>query len=154
MQIQNDKVVSIHYTLTNDHGEVLDTSDGGEPLAFLHGAGNIIKGLEAALESKEAGDSFKVLIKPEDGYGEHRPELIQHVPLDALKGIENLQKGMRLQAQTEQGPIPVVVTEVGEDKATLDANHELAGKNLHFDVKVEAVRDATEEEISHGHVHA
>lgn len=153
MQIEDNKVVEIHYTLTNDEGETLDTSDGREPLAFLQGAGNIIKGLEAALTGKSIGDKFDVTIEPADGYGEHQKEAVQQVPIAAFEGIENLEAGLRLQAQTDRGPIPVTITAVDETTVTVDANHELAGVRLHFAVSIEAIRDASEEEVSHGHVH-
>lgn len=152
MQVQDNKVVSIHYTLKDDAGEILDTSDGREPLAYIQGSGNIIKGLEEALVDKKAGEQVEVSLEPEQGYGEYREELVQKVPQEALKEIENVHTGMQLQAQTEQGPIPVVVTEVTDSEVTVDANHALAGKNLHFDVKVEDVREATEEEVSQGKV--
>lgn len=153
MQIANNKVVQIHYTLKNDAGETLDTSDGREPLAFLQGSGGIIPGLESALEGKSTGDKLDVVVEPEDGYGVHQKEAVQQVPLSAFEGIENLKAGMQLQAETERGPVPVKVAAVEGDTVTIDANHELAGKRLHFAVSIEDVRDATEEEISHGHVH-
>ena len=153
MQIEDNKVVAIHYTLTNDEGNTLDSSEGREPLAYLQGKGNIIKGLEAALLGKQVGDKLDVVVEPEDGYGVHRPEAVQQVPVDAFAGIDNLQPGLRLQAQTENGVIPVVVTAVDEGMVTVDANHELAGVRLHFAVSVESIRDASEEEIAHGHAH-
>jgi len=153
MQIAKNTVVDIHYTLKDDAGETLDSSDGRDPLAFLQGSGNIIKGLESALEGKTAGDKLDVVIEPEDGYGVHRPEAVQQAPKSAFEGIDNLAVGLQLQAQTEGGVIPVTVTAIGADTVTVDANHTLAGVRLHFSVSVENVRAATEEEISHGHVH-
>ncbi len=153
MQIANNKVVYIHYTLKNDAGDTLDSSDGGAPLAFLHGSGGIIKGLESALEGKSSGDKLEVVVEPEEGYGASHPEAIQQVPKSAFQGIDDLAVGMRLQAETADGAVPIKVTAIEDDIVTIDANHELAGERLHFAVSVESVRDATEEEISHGHVH-
>lgn len=153
MQIANNKVVEIHYTLKNDDGETLDTSDGRDPLAYLQGSGNIIKGLESALEGKSAGDKVEVVVEPKDGYGERQDAAVQQAPMSAFEGIEGLKVGMQLQAQTERGPVPVTVAAIEGDTVTIDANHQLAGERLHFDVSVENVREATEEEIEHGHVH-
>lgn len=153
MQIANNKVVQIHYTLKNDAGETLDTSDGREPLTYLQGSGGIIPGLESALEGKSTGDKLDVVIEPKDGYGEHQEAAVQQVPMSAFAGIENLQVGMQLQAETERGPVPVKVAAIEGDTVTIDANHALAGERLHFAVSVEDIRDATEEEIDHGHVH-
>lgn len=154
MKIQENSVVSIHYTLTGDDGSVLDSSSGGEPLNYLQGAGNIIPGLENALLDKAVGDEVKVTIQPKDGYGEVLPELVQKMPTEAFTGIEKIEVGMEFQAQTESGGVQyVVVTQVEEDGVTIDGNHALAGKVLNFDVKVEGVREASEEEIAHGHVH-
>ena len=150
MQVQDNKVVSIHYTLKDDGGEVIDSSDGREPLSFLYGVGNIIQGLESALTEKQEGEKVAVTVDPEEGYGEYRDELVQSVPEDALKDIDNVEVGMRLQAQTDHGPIPVMVTDVSNGQVTVDANHVLAGKRLHFDVSIEDVREATDEEIAQG----
>jgi len=154
MKIAESCVVSIHYTLTNTEGETLDSSADGDPLAYLHGAGGLISGLEQELAGKEKGDQFKATIQPEDAYGDVNPELVQEVPLDALSGIENLAVGMQLQSQSPDGRTQVLVVEaVGEETATLNANHALAGAVLHFDVEVADVRAATEEELAHGHAH-
>jgi FKBP-type peptidyl-prolyl cis-trans isomerase SlyD len=153
MNIANNRVVSIHYTLTNDAGEVLDSSEGREPLNYLHGAGNIIPGLENALLDKVAGDELNVTVEPADGYGVRRDELIQKVPREAFQGVDQVEPGMRFQAQTQTGPVMVTVTEVSDTEVTVDGNHELAGQRLHFAVKVEDVREATAEEQEHGHVH-
>jgi FKBP-type peptidyl-prolyl cis-trans isomerase SlyD len=153
VSIEANHVVSIHYTLKGDAGEVIDSSAGGEPLAYLHGHGNLVPGLERELTGKNAGDKLQVKISPADGYGEHDPQLVQRVPRRALKGVGNVRVGMRLQAQTDHGPKPVTVTQITGDMVTLDGNHPLAGKNLNFDVEIAAVRAATEEELSHGHVH-
>ncbi len=153
MSIEANHVVSIHYTLKGDAGEVIDSSAGGEPLAYLHGHGNLVPGLERELTGKNAGDKLQVRISPADGYGEYDPQLVQRVPRRALKGVGNVRVGMRLHAQTDHGPKPVTVTQITGDMVTLDGNHPLAGKNLNFDVEIAAVRAATEEELSHGHVH-
>jgi FKBP-type peptidyl-prolyl cis-trans isomerase SlyD len=153
MQIAQDAVVSIHYTLTDDAGKTIDSSAGGEPLAYLHGNGNLIAGLERALEGKQAGDSVNVKIAPAEGYGEYDKALVQRVPRRSLKGINNIYVGMQLQAQSGQGARSVTVTQVAGDMVTIDGNHPLAGQNLNFDVKIADVRAATEEELAHGHVH-
>jgi FKBP-type peptidyl-prolyl cis-trans isomerase SlyD len=154
MKIARDSVVAIHYTLTNDDGETLDSSAGSDPLNYLHGHGGLIGGLEKELEGRSAGDSFKASIAPADGYGEHHPEMIQEVPLEALAQIENLTVGMQIQSQAPDGQVQVLIVEaIGEDTATLNANHPLAGQTLHFDVTVTDIRAATEEELAHGHAH-
>jgi FKBP-type peptidyl-prolyl cis-trans isomerase SlyD len=153
MTIAPDQVVSIHYTLKNDAGEVIDASQDGAPLAYLHGHGNLIPGLERELAGKSAGDKLQVRIVPADAYGEHDPALVQRMPRRALKGIADLRVGMRLQAQSPQGPRAVTVTQLAGDMVTLDGNHPLAGQALNFEVEVAAVRAASAEELSHGHVH-
>ncbi|HEY6823898.1 MAG TPA: peptidylprolyl isomerase [Steroidobacteraceae bacterium] len=153
MSISQDQVVSIHYTLRDDAGEVIDRSAAGEPLAYLHGHGQLIPGLERELTGRDAGDRLQVKILPAEGYGEYDPELVQRVPRRALKGIGEVRVGMRLQAQTAEGLRAVTVTQLTGDMVTLDGNHPLAGKNLHFEVEVAAVRAATEQELAHGHVH-
>jgi FKBP-type peptidyl-prolyl cis-trans isomerase SlyD len=153
MAIAQDSVVTLHYTLKDDTGEVLDSSSSGEPLAYLHGHGNLVPGLERELTGKNTGDKLSVKISPADGYGEFDKALIQRVPRRALKGIKNINVGMRLHAQTPQGPQAVTVTQVQGDMVTLDGNHPLAGKNLNFDIEITDVREATAEELEHGHVH-
>ena len=153
MAIAQDSVVTLHYTLKDDTGEVLDSSSSGEPLAYLHGHGNLVPGLERELTGKNTGDKLSVKISPVDGYGEFDKALIQRVPRRALKGIKNINVGMRLHAQTPQGPQAVTVTQIQGDMVTLDGNHPLAGKNLNFDIEITDVRVATEEELEHGHVH-
>jgi FKBP-type peptidyl-prolyl cis-trans isomerase SlyD len=153
MQVARDTVVLIHYTLSNASGEVLDSSQGGEPLAYVHGSGNIIPGLEEALEGKVAGDTLVVAVPAEKAYGAHDPALIQQVPKRAFQGVGEIRVGMRFTAQTEHGPRPVVVTRLAGDLVTVDGNHPLAGQALSFDVAITAVRAATPEELAHGHVH-
>jgi FKBP-type peptidyl-prolyl cis-trans isomerase SlyD len=153
MTIAPDTVVTIHYTLKDDAGDVIDSSSSGEPLAYLHGHGNLVPGLERELTGKKAGDKLSVKLLPSDGYGDFDKALVQRVPRRALKGIKNLNVGMRLHAQTEHGPQAVTVTQIQGDMVTLDGNHPLAGKNLNFDIEVTDVRAATAEELEHGHVH-
>jgi FKBP-type peptidyl-prolyl cis-trans isomerase SlyD len=153
MQIAQDTVVLIHYTLTNDAGKTLDSSAGGDPLAYIHGNGNLIAGLERALEGKQTGDRLSVKIAPADGYGEYDKSLVQRIARRSMRGIGNLQVGMQLRAQSDRGPRTVTVTQIAGDMVTLDGNHPLAGQNLNFDVEIADVRAATDEELAHGHVH-
>ena len=122
-------------------------------MVYLHGHQNIISGLENALEGKAAGDELKVEITAADAYGEYSEERVQQVPIEAFEGVENVEPGMAFTAQTEHGPVSIIVTNIENGVATVDANHPLSGKDLHFDVKVEEVRDASVEELEHGHVH-
>ena len=209
MKVTKDKVVSMHYTLKNDAGDVIDSSEGKETMDFLQGHGNIIPGLETALEGSKKGDKVEVSIEPEQGYGLKMDDAIQEIPGTALQGIEEVTVGMQLQSQDQEGnpfvvtvisidsaPSPIVTepsnsnssvststatkTEVStsgsetkvsttsvtdtsvitnvkvlDDKIiTVDANHPLAGETLHFSVSIEDVRDALEEEVSHGHAHS
>ncbi len=149
------RVVTIHYTLTNDEGEQLDSSrgEGREPLIYLEGAQNIIGGLENALNDKDAGDALKVSIEAAEGYGEINEELVQPVPRTAFEGVDSIEPGMQFQAQTPGGPQVVRVVEVSDETVTIDANHPLAGQTLHFDVEVVETREASEEEAEHGHIH-
>ncbi|MGM0593898.1 MAG: FKBP-type peptidyl-prolyl cis-trans isomerase [Pseudomonadota bacterium] len=153
MQISANKVVSIDYTLTNSEGTVIDTSKGRGPLAYLQGHSNIIPGLEKELEGKSTGDALQVTVSPEEGYGERDDSLTQAVPRQMFENADEIQVGMQFQTQTEQGPHIVTVINVDDENVTVDANHPLAGQTLNFDVSVVEVRDASEEELSHGHVH-
>lgn len=153
MQIAERCVVSFHYTLKNDQGEVLDSSAGAEPLAYLHGAGNIIPGLEKALSGKTAGEKLQVRIEPAEGYGERDEQLVQEVPRRAFQGVSDIQPGMSFSAQGANGPLRVIVTRIAGDMVTVDGNHPLAGEPLNFDVEIATVRAASEEEVTHGHVH-
>lgn len=154
MQIQDDCVVSIHYTLTNDAGEELDSSVGSDPLVYLHGAGNIIPGLEDALTGSRTGDRIEVTVPPEDAYGPVDPDLIRRVSREAFAGVERVEPGMQFQTQGPNGQVMrVTVRESGDQGVLIDANHPLAGQTLHFSVSVEGVRGATEEELAHGHAH-
>ncbi|WP_221794934.1 peptidylprolyl isomerase [Oceanobacter mangrovi] len=154
MTIAQHKVVSIHYKVVDvASGETIDSSEGGEPMVYLHGAQNIIPGLEAALEGKQVGDEFEVTVAAADAYGDYSEDRVQKVPREAFTGVEEIEPGMAFTAQTAQGPINLIVTEVEEEMITVDANHPLAGKSLAFSVSVASIRDASEEELEHGHVH-
>ncbi|HYO08752.1 MAG TPA: peptidylprolyl isomerase [Tepidisphaeraceae bacterium] len=153
MQVAKDKVVEIDYTLTGDNGQVLDSSQGREPLAYLHGAGNIIPGLESALEGKNPGDQLNVQVPPDQAYGNRDERMVQAVPRNSFQGIQQIEPGMQFQANTPGGPRVITVVGVEGDQVTVDANHPLAGQTLNFDVKVVGIRDATDEERTHGHAH-
>ncbi|HKL51396.1 MAG TPA: peptidylprolyl isomerase [Wenzhouxiangellaceae bacterium] len=152
MHATADTVVTIDYTLTGNDGEVIDTSEGREPLAYLHGHGNIIPGLEKALEGKGEGEEVKVQVEPEEGYGPHRDELVQEVSMEAFAGIDEVEPGMKFNAESAQGPLVVKVTDVEGDKVTIDANHDLAGQQLNFDVTVREIREASPQELEQGQV--
>ncbi len=153
MQVADNMAVSIHYTLTNDDGEVLDSSIGDEALVYLHGVGNIIPGLEKALHGKVAGDKFNVRIAPEDAYGELMEDMIQVISRDMFEGIDNIEVGMQFNADVSSGSGVVTVVNIEDDDITIDGNHPLAGLALTFDVEVVDVRAATQEETAHGHIH-
>lgn len=153
MTITNHSVVSFHYTLTDDQGNQLDSSIGKDPLTYLHGAGNIIPGLEKELEGKSVGDKLQVTVAPEEAYGIVHDGMIQQVPREAFGENQDLAVGMRFEAQTDQGPVSVVITNVSDTQVTVDGNHPLAGKTLNFDVSIEEIRDASPEEKDHGHAH-
>lgn len=153
MQVAADKVVSIHYTLTNTEGKVLDSSQGGEPLFYLHGYSNIITGLETQLEGFNVGDAFDVTVNPVDGYGERDESLKQQVPREAFQGVDAIEAGMQFQTEGPGGAMIVTVVKVDDASVTIDANHPLAGEELNFQGSIESVRDAREEELEHGHAH-
>ena len=152
MQISKDKVVTMEYTLTDPEGTTIDTSRGREPLAYIQGAGGIIPGLEAALEGRSSGEQLQVTIAPEDAYGDRDEQLLQVVPRDRFD-VQDVEVGMQFHAQSEQGTHVVTVISVTDEEVTVDANHPLAGVTLNFDVEVMDVREASEEELAHGHVH-
>jgi FKBP-type peptidyl-prolyl cis-trans isomerase SlyD len=154
-KVSANNVVSIHYTLSNEADEVLDSSDGQEPLNYLHGAQNIIPGLEATLENLSVGDSFECVIQPVDGYGEVNPEMIQQVPVAAFEGFDGeLKPGTPLTASGADGQtMNVTIVDVDDEFVTVNGNHPLAGIVLCFKGTVDAVRAATAEELDHGHVH-
>jgi FKBP-type peptidyl-prolyl cis-trans isomerase SlyD len=150
MQISANSVVAIDYTLTGDDGQVIDTSEGREPLVYLHGHNNIIPGLEKQLEGEQAGAELDVQVQPAEGYGEYQEQLVQQVPKEAFAGQDKVEPGMSFRAESNAGPMTVTVREVGEDTVTVDGNHMLAGKVLNFAVAVKSVREATEDEINQG----
>ncbi len=150
MKIQADAVVSFDYTLTGDDGQVIDTSQGREPLVYLHGHGNIVPGLEKALEGKATGDQFDASVSPEEGYGPYREELVQDVPRSAFDGVDQVEPGMSFRAESNAGPMTVTVKEVADETVTVDGNHALAGQTLNFAVEVKDVREASSEEVDQG----
>lgn len=153
MKIEKNVVVSIAYQVKLEDGIVVDQSTAEAPLEYLHGHNNLITGLERELEGKVAGDKFSATVAPEDAYGEHSDELVQRVPAEVFQGVDEIEVGMRFLADTDQGPIPVEITEVDGDEVVVDGNHMLAGHTLTFDVEVVALREATDDEIAHGHIH-
>ena len=155
MNITKNKVALIHYTLKDDNGEVLDSSEGKDPLAYIQGIGNLIPGLEEKLEGKAAGDKIETIVSPEKGYGVRSEENVHVVPLSSFQadGDEKLVEGMQVRVETNQGVALADVAKIEGDDVTLDLNHPLAGETLHFNVEVIDVRDATKEELDHGHAH-
>ena len=152
MQIGTHKVVSIHYTLRDNDGNIIDSSDGGAPLTYIQGIGNLILGMEEGLEGKSKGDKVDIKVSPEKGYGVRNDEMIQQVPKTAF-GDQEVKAGMQFQAQTGHGTQVVTITEIGTDTVTVDGNHPLAGVELNFAVEVMSIREASKEELDHGHVH-
>ncbi|MFP8967497.1 FKBP-type peptidyl-prolyl cis-trans isomerase [Pokkaliibacter sp. CJK22405] len=153
MQISKNAVVSMHYTLRNDAGDELDSSVGGQPLDYIHGNGNLIPGLEEQLEGRQAGEKLTATVPAEKAYGPRQDQLVQQVPRSAFGDIEQIEPGMRFHAETEHGPHVVLVVDVDDENVTVDGNHPLAGETLHFEVDIQTVREATESELAHGHVH-
>jgi len=154
MQIKKHSVVTMDYTLRDDENSIIDSSGDSGPFPYIHGAGGIIPGLESAMEGKKVGDKIKVRIPPEEGYGEREESLLQSVPRDNFQGIDDISVGMQFQTPTEDGSQQVVtVITVDDEQVTVDGNHPLAGVPLNFEVTVVEIRDASEEELEHGHVH-
>lgn len=153
MTIENRKVVSFHYTLTNDKGEQLETSREQDPMVYLHGYRNIIPGLETAMAGKDVGDTFEITVEPADAYGERNPNAMQRISAKLFPDVKKLSPGQMVQLQTKQGPVQAVIVKVGRFNVDVDANHPLAGQTLTFDVEITDIRDATQEEVDHGHVH-
>lgn len=152
MTVQKDRVVSIDYTLRDSTGDIIDSSEGSEPLVYLHGNGNLIPGLEKQIEGKSAGDALKCVVEAGDAYGERDDSLVFKVQKSDFDGAE-VQIGMQFEAQGEDGAQVVTVVGIEGDEVTIDANHPLAGEQLHFDVKIVEVREASADEIAKGHVH-
>jgi len=153
MNIEDKKVVSFHYTLSNAQGEQIESSRDREPMVYMHGAGNIIPGLEKAMAGRAAGDSFEVNVKPADAYGERNENGVQRIPAKHFKHPERLEVGQPVMLNTQRGQMQVIVVKVGRFNIDVDRNHPLAGQTLTFDVEVMDVREATQEEVSHGHAH-
>lgn len=153
MNIAKDHVVSFHFTLKNDKGEVLESSNGQEPLVYLHGAKNIVPGLEEALTGKTKGDKLQVVLPPEKAYGQRDERLVQKVPRSEFPEPDKLQPGLQFQATHPDGVMVFTVISVDQNEVVVDGNPELAGQSLHFDIEVIDVRAATQEELDHGHVH-
>lgn len=153
MQIADKTVVKIDYTVRNAEGVLIDTSEEREPLAYLHGFNNIIPGLEQSLTGKAEGDKFTVSVEPANAYGERNDELVKVVPKQAFQGVDKIEAGMQFQAESPQGPQMITVSKVDGEEVTVDGNHPLAGQTLKFEVEVMEVREASEEEIAHGHAH-
>ena len=153
MQVADDRVVSFHFTLTDAEGEIIDSSAGQPPLTYLHGRGHLISGIEQALAGKIAGDQFTLTLPPEEAYGPRQETLVEILSRTAFHGVPDVEVGMQFQAQYPNGPRVVTVTRVEGDEVTVDGNHPLAGETLTFEIEVTEVREATEEELAHGHVH-
>ncbi|MBI1285947.1 MAG: peptidylprolyl isomerase [Flavobacteriales bacterium] len=155
MSITKNKVALIHYTLKDDSGEILDSSEGHDPLAYIHGIGNLVEGLEEALEGKMIGDKIITSVSPEKGYGHRSEDNVHVVPLASFQpdGDEKLEVGMQVRVETNEGIGIAEVTKIDGEHVTLDLNHPLSGETLHFEVEVVDVRDATNEELDHGHAH-
>jgi len=153
MKIAPNKVVVMHYAVSDSEGTLIDSSYDHDPLAIIHGTGYMIPGLEDALVDHEVGDKFEVEVPAEKAYGERHDGYVQTVAKAMFEGIENLEVGTQLRATTDEGEQTVIVIDVQEEEITVDGNHPLAGIDLQFDVEILEVRDATEEELAHGHVH-
>jgi FKBP-type peptidyl-prolyl cis-trans isomerase SlyD len=153
MVVAKDKVVAIDFTLKDSDGQVLDQSDDGQPMSYLHGGGMMVEGLEAALEGKVTGDALQVIVEPTDRFGEIDEDLRQQIPRSEFADTKELAVGMQFRVNADDDFSIITVVDVNDDEVTVDENHQLAGVTLHFDVKVREIRDATEEEIEHGHPH-
>ena len=153
MIVEKDKVVSFHYTLKNADGEQMETSRETDPMTYLHGANNIIVGLEKAMEGHSIENEFVVTVEPEEGYGIRNEKNVQRVPLKRLKGVGKISVGQVLNLKTNKGQVQVTVLKVGRFNVDVDGNHPLAGASLTFEVEIMDIRDATEEELEHRHVH-
>lgn len=152
MQIADKHVVTIHYTVKTQDGDVIDSSDGSEPLAFIQGTKFMIQGLEEALYDKQKGEQFELTVAPDKAYGERQDQLVQEVPANMFEGMD-VEVGMSFRATTDHGEQSVMIIDKDDEHVTVDGNHPLAGMTLMFDVTIEDVRDASAEELQHGHVH-
>lgn len=154
MTIAQNKVVTMDYKVVDaNSSELIDSSEDGQPMTYLHGAQNIVPGLEKALIGKAVGDELEITVAPEEAYGERSEDGVQQVPMEAFEGMGKVEAGMIVTAEAPDGPLNVMITEVDGDTVTVDANHPMAGKSLTFSVKITNIRDANEEELAHGHVH-
>lgn len=153
MQAEKDKVVSIDFTLTDSDDQVIDSSEGREPLAYLHGQGQILPKLEEVIEGKTEGEQVQITLTPEEGYGERDENLMAQVPVDQFEGVDEIKPGMQFQAETDEGERVFTVVETDGQNVVVDGNHPLAGATLKFDIKLSEVREATNEELEHGHAH-
>ena len=153
MQVEKNKVVEIGYTLKDDSGRILDSSEGSEPLSYIQGIGNLIPGVENALEGKSSGDRIEVTVPPETGYGVRDDSLVLSIQRDKFSEVEDLKEGLRFKMDTPDGPMVFAVVKIDESEVLVDGNHPLAGMTLDFDITVQSVREATSEELEHGHVH-
>ena len=153
MQVAENRVVTLDYTLTDLEGEVIDSSEEGGPLAYIHGCGELLEGLESALDGKSVDEEFQVILGPDEAYGRRDEELISVLGRTDFEGVADIEVGMQFEAEMEEGQVVLTVVNVDGDEITVDANHPLADLTLNFNVKVLEVRDATEEELQHGHVH-
>jgi FKBP-type peptidyl-prolyl cis-trans isomerase SlyD len=154
MQVQLNSVVSIHYTLSDAQGTVLDSSIDHSPLAYIQGKGHVVPGLEKAMVGKSVGEKFKASIAAVDGYGVRDEDLIDKVPKEAFEGVPQVEPGMEFYADGPNGPVMITVKAVEGDFVIIDGNHPLAGKELNFDIELMDVREASAEELEHGHVHS
>jgi FKBP-type peptidyl-prolyl cis-trans isomerase SlyD len=153
MQVEKNKVVEIDYTLKDDNGQLLDSSEGKQPLSYIQGVGNLIPGVENALEGKSSGERVQITVPPETGYGVRDDSLVLSVERDKFSQFEDLQEGVRFRMETPDGPMVFTVVKIGDGEVLVDGNHPLAGMTLNFDITIQSVRDATSEELDHGHVH-
>jgi FKBP-type peptidyl-prolyl cis-trans isomerase SlyD len=153
MQVGNNRVVAIDYTLKDDDGKIIDTSQGREPLSYIQGIGNLIPGVETALEGKAEGERVEITVPPETGYGVRDEALVLSLDRDKFGEVEDLQEGLRFRMDSGDESMIFTVTNIEDDKVHVDGNHPLAGMTLHFDITVQSIRDATTEELEHGHVH-
>lgn len=153
MNIAENKVVVMHYAVSDSEGTLIDSSYDHQPLAIIQGTGYLIPGLETALTGHKVGDKFEVAVEAKDAYGQREDGFVQTVPKSLFEGIDELEVGTQLRASTDEGEQTVIVIDMSDDEITVDGNHPLAGLDLQFDVEILEVRDATEEELTHGHVH-
>ncbi|MDA3955122.1 peptidylprolyl isomerase [Oceanispirochaeta sp.] len=154
LKVANKLVVTIHYKLSDDEGNLLDSTEGDETLAYIHGTDSLVPGLEKVLNDKSIGDSLKVRVDAADAYGDILPDLVEEVDRKELAELEPIEVGMEFESEDEEGELTLVeIKKIEKDKVTIDANHPLAGMNLNFEVDIVDIRKATKEELSHGHVH-